>query len=177
MNITSRSSIIRRGELRRCLELLGPEYMELPYSIYVYKDKEEVISEKENNPNMSIEMYDFILRDTAYAPPGVCVQENKIIKLYPFNQKPSQSLKVDAIAFAFHEVRHAWQYNKDLYSGEIESIPSESILDYLNKPSEIDAYKFAEDQMNAHMMDIKRILQLPSNIGFNYKFDLERKRW
>ena len=98
VDITSRSSVIRRGELKKCVELLGTEYTSLPYKIYVYRDREEVQAEMINNPDMDIKDYNYILNNVSYKP-GVCLHEKKLIKLFPFNNHPIKSVNAKA---AFH---------------------------------------------------------------------------
>lgn len=176
MEISSKSQVIKRIQLRKCIELLGKEYMSLPYHIHVYKDIDELRTERELNPSMSEEGYNYILGDPAVSPPGVCVHESKSIKLFPFNQEEIPFPILHTVAFAYHEIRHAWQYENGLYTDETESIPlgDEYVL-YLKKPSEVDAYRFAEEQMNLHMLRIKGIIELPEHLGFEYKFDLEKQ--
>lgn len=95
IDIKSRSSVIRRGELKRCVELLGTEYTSLPYKIYVYRDCEEAQAEMIDNPDMDIKDYNYILNNVSYQPPGVCLHEKKLNKLFPYNNN------------SFHELRHA----------------------------------------------------------------------
>lgn len=167
--------MIKRIQLRRCIELLGPEYSHLPYSIYVYKDIEEIRREREENPSMSEDAYNYILGDPAVAPPGVCLHKGKQIKLFPFNQEESPFPALHSVAFAYHEIRHAWQYENGVFSDEEETIPlGDEYVHYLNKPSEVDAYRFAEEQMNRHMLQIKEIIEIPPHLGFEFTFNLER---
>lgn len=174
MDIISKSKVIKRIQLRKCIELLGTEYTSLPYKIHVYKDINELKSERENSPNMAEEAYDYILGNPEFAPPGVCLNESKQIKLFPFNQKESVYPILYIVAFAYHEVRHAWQYQNMLFGDETESIPlGKEYLNYFKKPSEIDAYRFAEEQMNLHMLKIKEITELPKHIEFDFKFDVQ----
>ena len=147
VEVTSRSSIINRGELRRCMELLGPEYTSLPYKVYVYRDREEIQTELDENPDMSEEEYDYILNNVAYQPPGVCLHELKVVKLFPFNLDPSNPAmqKLHSVGSAFHELRHAWQQINGLYLEEAEQkLDSDHIEDYLRRPSERDPYAFQE---------------------------------
>jgi hypothetical protein len=175
IEITSRCSIIRRGELRRCVELLGPEYTSLPYKVYVYRDREEVQTELDENPDMPADDYDYILKNVSYQPPGVCLHEKKLIKLFPFNldQSIPAMQKLHSVGNAFHELRHAWQQMNGLYLEEAEQkLDSDHIEDYLRLPSEKDAYAFQEDQMNKHAISISNILGF-QNKSFNYTCDIE----
>jgi len=173
IEITSRSSVLRRGELRRCIALLGQEYTSLPYRIYVYRDLEEVQIERDSSPDMPIEEYNYILNNVVYQPPGVCVHEKKLIKLFPFNLDTSNSAmqKLHSVGNAFHELRHAWQYVNGLYHDEGEQrLESNHIEDYLTMPSERDAYAFQEEQMNKNVDKISEILGCPR---YNYTCDVE----
>lgn len=175
VEITSRSSVIRRGELRKCIELLGTEYTSLPYRVYVYRDIEEVREEMLNNPDMELQDYNYVLNNVSYQPPGVCVHEKKVIKLFPFNIDPSVPgmQKLHSVGNAFHELRHAWQQINGLYLEEKKQIlDSENIKDYLTRPSERDAYEFQEQQMNMNNIHISNILGF-HGVGFDYTCDIE----
>jgi ABC-type bacteriocin/lantibiotic exporter with double-glycine peptidase domain len=128
-----------------------------------------------NNPDMGIKDYNYILYNVSYQPPGVCLHEKKLIKLFPFNNDPSNPAmqKLHSVGNTFHELRHAWQQINGLYIEEAEQkLDSENIEDYLKRPSERDAYEFQEQQMNKNHIKISKIIGF-DGVGFKYTCDIE----
>ncbi|MGV7116667.1 hypothetical protein [Paenibacillus kyungheensis] len=168
MDIIFHNEVITHEQVRECIKLLGDEYLDLPFQVIIYKDVAEVQKEWENEPNMIDRSYEDVIYHPDTAPPGICTGNPKMIRIYPFNIGVSeiselQELKFGLIYYLFHEIRHAYQYQHELFKDDTIYHPSgEDMVNYANSPAEKDAYKFAEDKVTDPFINskIKEILEI-----------------
>ncbi|GIP44457.1 hypothetical protein J45TS6_29160 [Paenibacillus sp. J45TS6] len=134
----------------------------MPYYIYLYKDRQELEIERDENPTMSDDTYTIILGNEVGLPIGVCLDDIKMIKIFPFNLDDSDNdiVKCKIIWNVFHEIRHAWQHSKQLFTEENIDLKSGNIKKYYNHPSERDANSFADKLYESNIDDILRILEV-----------------
>ncbi|MFD2115838.1 hypothetical protein ACFSTH_11840 [Paenibacillus yanchengensis] len=167
MEFTSRCpSIINRKQLRECVSLLDQEYITLPYHIYIYKNRQELERERNETPNMLDESYKTILENKAAVPIGICLDDIKMIKIFPFNLDDTESdaIKCKVIWNVFHEIRHAWQYSKNMYTEEALILSPENIKDYYDQNSERDANLFADEFYKNKVSELLKILEINRGI-------------
>jgi len=168
MDIICHNKLIMCKQVRECIKLVGNEYLDLPFQVIIYKDVAEVQKEWENKPNMIDRSYEDVIYHPATAPPGICTGDPKMIRIYPFNTGFSEIselayLKFSIIYHLFHEIRHAYQYEYELFKDDTIYHPSgEDLTKYANSPAEIDANKFADDKVTDPFIKsrIKEILEI-----------------
>ncbi|MGF9975492.1 hypothetical protein [Viridibacillus arvi] len=153
-------------KIKKCLALLDEEYTALNYTIYFYENRGKFLKEQTGKADMQEKQYEQILNGKIEAA-GITIGEKRIIKIFLFlfgdlKRDPKEILNV--IATLFHEIRHAWQNENNLFQNEEEiSTIDGNFESYLRLPSEKDAYRFQEAQMQEHAESILEIF------GFNLK--------
>lgn len=159
-------------KIKKCIALLGEEYTSLNYTIHFYENREKLQKEQKNNPVMKDEQYAQILNGQIEAA-GVTVGEKGQIKIFLFlfeNLKRDPNEVINLVGNLYHEIRHAWQNENNLFQDEEEiSTIDGNFESYLKLPSEKDAYRFQDEQMKKHG---ERALEI---FGFNLKFRYELK--
>ena len=174
MNLSTRNI---KGKLKirikKCIELLGKEYTSLNYVIYFYADKEKLQKEQFDNPDMKVGQYDQIVNGQTEIA-GVTLAEKGIIKIFLFvfdDLEKTPEEVIHLVGNLYHEIRHAWQYENDLFKKEDEVLKIDGDTEaYFRLDSEKDAYKFQEEQMKKHGNRILEIFGFSnSNIEFNKK--------
>lgn len=172
LKIKCNNKMISKFQIEECVKLLGPEYTSLSYVIDVYNHRERLEKERLNNPDMEESNYDDILGDGTGTPVGICVEDKREIKLFPFNL--TDDLKIYTVSidekyppeyrfifFLFHELQHAWQQTHGKFKEEKEIFSvSKQINDYKKLPSEREANNFAKEQVNRNKNHIQKILLL-----------------
>ena len=159
-------------KIKKCIALLGEEYASLNYTIYFYENREALQKEQNNKPDMKTEQYIQILNGQTETA-GVTIGEEGKIKIFLFlfgNIKRDPNEIISLIGNLYHEIRHAWQNENNLFQNEEEISTIDGNLEsYLKLPSEKDAYRFQEEQMQKHGEIILGIF------GFNLKFNYQLK--
>lgn len=159
-------------KINKCIALLDEEYTSLNYTIYFYENREKLQKEQNNKPDMKTEQYIQILNGQIETA-GVTIGEEGKIKIFLFlfsNIKRDLNEIISLIGNLYHEIRHAWQNENNLFQNEAEISTIDGNLEsYLKLPSEKDAYRFQEEQMQKHG---ERILEI---FGFNLKFTYQLK--
>ncbi|WP_342545388.1 hypothetical protein [Lysinibacillus sp. FSL K6-4013] len=159
-------------KINKCIALLGEEYASLNYTIYFYENREKLLKEQKNKPDMKAEQYTQIFNGETETA-GVTIGEMGRIKIFLFlfgDIKRDPNEIISLIGNLYHEIRHAWQNENKLFQIEEEISTIDGNLDsYLKLPSEKDAYRFQEEQMQKHG---EKILEI---FGFNLKFTYQLK--
>ena len=126
---------------------------------------------------MKAEHYIQIL-DGQTVPAGLTIGERGKIKIFLFHFRDVKKDPVELINLIgnlYHEIRHAWQYDNNLFQDEdiIDTIDGNSGR-YYNLPSEKDAYRFQEEQMQNHGNEILRIFGFDMKINFQLKPEIKK---
>jgi len=160
-------------KFRKCIALLGEEYSSLNYTIYFYENPEKLQVEQNTKPDMEPEQYMQILNGKTKTA-GVTISDKEKIKIFLFqfgdiNSNPKEV--IDLIGNLYHEIRHAWQNENNLFQNEekISTIDG-NFESYLKLPSEKDAYRFQIEQLEKHG---ERIIEI--FFGFKRKFTYQIK--
>jgi hypothetical protein len=158
-----------REKIRKCINLLNVEYKTLDFTIDFYATRERLEKERKNKPDLDDIAYNQILNGKLETS-AITLGEKKLIKIFLFmydNPETDFDQYIKVIAKVYHEIRHAWQSAKHRYENEPEILDVDANWEeYVRLPSEKDAYKFEEQQMNNHMLKICEIFG--SEKGFNY---------
>lgn len=140
-------------KINKCIALLDEEYKSLNFTIHFYENKEKLLKERKNKPDMKEENYEQILAGQNEAL-GVTIGEKGIIKIFLFlleDIKRNPSEVIELIGNIYHEIRHAWQVENKLFQDEEEISTLDGNLEaYYRLPSEKDAFQFQEKQMQKH---------------------------
>ncbi|PEZ63320.1 hypothetical protein CN372_14000 [Bacillus anthracis] len=154
-------------QIHACLRFLGEEYISLDYTIEVIGSRKKLEKERQTSKILKEEEYQQIL-DGKFEPPGVCIHEKKLIRLFRFNlndilDKDKQT--IEFIANLYHEVRHAYQFQKGMFPNEKEiAVIDDDPKAYFNLSYEIDAYKFQEEQINKNQVGICNVMRIYSSV-------------
>ncbi|MDX8367209.1 hypothetical protein [Cytobacillus sp. IB215665] len=158
-----------RDKIRKCINLLDVTYKTLDYTIDFYATRERLEKERKNKPDFEDRAYNQILNGEIETS-AITIGEKNQIKIFLFmydNPEINFDQCIKVIAKVYHEIRHAWQYTNDLYKDELEILNVDTQWEeYVRLPSEKDAYKFEERQMNKNMLKICEIFE--SEKGFDY---------
>ncbi|WP_158093286.1 hypothetical protein [Gottfriedia solisilvae] len=158
-----------KDKIRKCINLLNVEYKELDYTIEFYTTRDQLEKERKNKPDLDDKAYNQIFNGK-FETPAITLGEKKIIKIFLFmydNPETDFDQFIKLIVKVYHEIRHAWQNTNHLYENEPEILDIDANWEeYVRLPSEKDAYKFEEQQMNEHMLKICEIFG--SEKGFKY---------
>lgn len=169
MNIRNNISTRLRDKIRKCINLLDVEYKTLDYTIDFYVTRERLEKERKYKPDLDDKAYNQALNGKLETS-AITLGEKKLIKIFLFkydNPEIDFDQFIKVIAKVYHEIRHAWQNVNHRYENELEILNVDANWEeYLRSPSEKDAYKFEEQQMNNHMLKICEIFG--SKKGFNY---------
>lgn len=164
-----------KKKIEKCILLLGEEYTSLKFTIYYYPNKEKLQNEQFNKPDMKEENYRQILYGYNEIS-GITIGEQGKIKIFLFMYKniekdPEEIILL--IANLYHEIRHAWQYENKLFLGENEVLTIDDNKElYYSLPSEKDAYKFQEKEMQKYSKKILGIFGI-HDIYFEYRLKKE----
>ncbi|MCQ0952740.1 hypothetical protein L2I63_03180 [Bacillus cereus] len=142
-----------KSKIKKCIALLDEEYQSLDFTIYFYEKAEKLEKEKGKNPDLKIEEYKQILQGEVPTA-GITIGDQGKIKIFLFlfdDLKKNPNEVINLIGNLYHEIRHAWQFEKALFQDEedIQTIDG-NLETYYSLPSEKDAYKFQEEQMQKH---------------------------
>jgi hypothetical protein len=127
---------------------------------------------------MTEEQYEQILTGQT-ATAGITIGDKGKIKIFLFlfgDIKRNPTEVINLIGNLYHEIRHAWQTENNLFQDEEEiSIIDGNLASYYSLPSEKDAYRFQEEQLQKHGKKILEILgiKLGDNIEFRYELKAE----
>lgn len=169
MNIRNNISPSLRDKIRKCVNLLDVEYKTLDFTIDFYSTRERLEKERKNKPDLDDKAYNQILNGK-FKTSGITLGKKKLIKIFLFmydNLETDFNQYIMVIAKVYHEIRHAWQYVNHCYENEAELLNVDiNWEEYISLPSEKDAYKFEEQQMNNNMLKICEIFG--SEKGFSY---------
>jgi len=156
-------------QLLDCAKLLGKEYTSLNITLEAVDSRNKIKSERKENPILSKSEYKSILNEQEeYPRAGQYIPSHELIRLYLFNinSKNTYQYLLEIVATLFHEIRHAWQTRNGMYLDEQESTNLiTSLEEYLQQPSERDAFRFQADMMNKYKEDICTIIQMPAVYG------------
>lgn len=137
-------------KIKQCIGFLENEYKALNYTITFYEKRGDLTKERKENPNLKEENYEQILSGKTEAA-GVTIGDKKEIKIFLFlfnDLKKDPNGVTELIGNLYHEIRHAWQVENNMFQDEEEISKIDGNLEaYLKLPSEIDAYKFQDKQM------------------------------
>ncbi|HDR7656205.1 TPA: hypothetical protein QCX68_001617 [Bacillus wiedmannii] len=168
---------IKKGlkiKIKKCVALLDEEYRGLNYTIYFYENREKLQKEQKNRPDMKEENYVQVLSGQTEIA-GITIGEKGKIKIFLFlfgdiKRKPGEVMEL--IGNVYHEIRHAWQNENNLFQNEEEiAIIDGNLEAYYKLPSERDAYRFQEEQMQKHGNKVLEIFGF--NMGCKYELKPE----
>ncbi|WP_336882269.1 hypothetical protein [Priestia koreensis] len=169
MNIRNNINPKLRNNIRKCINLLDVEYKTLDYTIDFYTTRKRLEKEQKNKPDLDNEAYNQIFNGK-FKTSAITIGENKTIKIFLFmyrNPETDFEQCVNLIAKVYHEIRHAWQNVNHLYEDEPEILDVDANWEeYVGLPSEKDAYKFEEQQINKHMLKICDIFSSKKAFGY-----------
>ncbi|MCP9227918.1 hypothetical protein NMG90_21465 [Bacillus mycoides] len=156
-------------KIKKCIALLGEEYMSLNFTIYFYETREKLQKERDNKPDLKREHYEQILNGEIETA-GLTILEEGKIKIFLFlfqDLKENPTEVIDLIGNLYHEIRHAWQFENNLYQDEKEIDTIDGDLEsYLSLPYEKDAYRFQDENMKKHGEEILRIFGFQLKISY-----------
>ncbi|KKC49524.1 hypothetical protein VE23_24805 [Paenibacillus sp. D9] len=163
MKVRGTASKEQRKLIEKLVNLLPPEYSKLKYTVDIYEDKERLIKERINKPDMASENYEDILNGVC----GITLDQNRLVKLFHFNlyegepknEKERVRLEVTKAFIFFHEIRHVWQHCNGLYQDGKSTLDPLS-QEYKDDPAEKDANKFAAEMVNKHLREVKKIFKI-----------------
>lgn len=168
-------------KIKKCIALLGEEYMALNFTIYFYESRVKLQKERDNKPDLKKEQYEQILNGEIETA-GLTIWEEGKIKIFLFlfqDLKKDPNEIINLIGNLYHEIRHAWQSEKNLYQDEKEVCTIDGNLEsYLSLQSEKDAYRFQEEQMQEHGKEILGIFgfRMKESIEFKYRLEDEIRK-
>lgn len=145
---------------RKCINLLDVEYKTLDYTIDFYSTRERLQKEQNNKPDLEDNAYTQILNGKLETS-GITLGDKKQIKIFLFMYENPEMDFIEfckSLAKVYHEIRHAWQNTNNCFENEPEILDIDAGWEeYIRLPSEKDAYKFEEEQINIHMVKICEI--------------------
>lgn len=172
VKVSNLPSGLLKTQLERCIYLLGEEYSKIDYTIKFFSKKREFVEEKRNNPAKTY--VDKLGEGRTVA--GITIADTReiIILLYQFDEPMvNKGEMINLIATIFHEMRHAWQFDKMAPEKLLDKDSSIfSLENYFEEEYEKDAYLFQLKQMNKHMAAIKRICNIKQNIHYELKEEI-----
>lgn len=75
-------------KIKKCIALLGEEYMSLNFTIYFYETREKLQKERDNKPDLKREHYEQILNGEIETA-GLTIWEEGKIKIFLYLISPS----------------------------------------------------------------------------------------
>ncbi|SFI40372.1 MULTISPECIES: hypothetical protein [unclassified Bacillus (in: firmicutes)] len=136
-------------KIKKCIALLGEEYMSFNFTIYFYETREKLQRERDNKPNLKREHYEQILNGEIETA-GLTICEEGKIKIFLFlfqDLKRNPTEVINLIGNLYHEIRHAWQFENNLFQDEKMKKHSEEILRIFGFQLKID-YRLADEISN-----------------------------
>lgn len=172
MNIRNNLKPKFQTKIRKCINLLDVQYKTLDYTLDFYSTKERLEKEQARKPDLHEKVYSQVLYGESQIA-GITLGESKSIKIFLFMyDKPETNFEefVKLIAKVYHEIRHAWQHQNQLYQNEPSMLNIDaSLQEYFSLPSEKDAYAFEEQQINRHMLNICKVYGSEKGIKYTLK--------
>lgn len=155
--------------IEKSIELLGREYKSLNFTIDFYRDRGRLEFERENKPDLKKETYEQILNGEKGIS-GLTLGSKKQIKIFLFNYGDLETNAyniVSLIGNIYHEIRHAWQVENNLFQEEDEiNTINGNIELYFSQNAEKDAFIFQLENMQKY---VNVVLQI-----FNFKGRIEQ---
>lgn len=136
-------------KIKKCIVLLGEEYMSFNFTIYFYETREKLQRERDNKPDLKREHYEQILNGEIETA-GLTICEEGKIKIFLFlfqDLKRNPTKVINLIGNLYHEIRHAWQFENNLFQDEKMKKHSEEILRIFGFQLKID-YRLADEISN-----------------------------
>ncbi|PHI49698.1 hypothetical protein B9T64_06875 [Bacillus halotolerans] len=160
-------------KIEKCIKLLPSsilkECSDFKIVFFTRKEIEDKLKIDPTNKD-----YEYIL--SGNGPGGSVDKDTKEIRIYlTYNDIENNIMDtVNFIGNLFHEIRHAWQVNKNKYQDEQVINPYDDYIAYLNQPSEVDAYTFQLLQMRRQLGKILKIFNynVPTLPPYNLKDDI-----
>ncbi|MDZ5669136.1 MULTISPECIES: hypothetical protein [Bacillus subtilis group] len=150
------TSLYKKTE--KCIELLPSSILntcsDFKIVFYTREELEGILKNDATNK----EDYEYILTE-GNEPGGSVDKEAKEIRIYLTydNIENNPMDTVNFIGNLYHEIRHAWQVNKNKYQDDIIIKPYEDLFGYLKQPCEVDAYNFQLIHMRKQINNILKI--------------------
>ncbi|MEC1943165.1 hypothetical protein GXB79_06710 [Bacillus velezensis] len=150
----------------KCIKLLPSSILNACSDFkIVFFTKKELEERFKNDPTNKD--YEYILTE-GNEPGGSVDKSTKEIRIYLTydNIEGNPMDTVNFIGNLYHEIRHAWQVNKNKYQEDTIIKPYDDLIGYLKQPCEVDAYTFQLIHMRKQINNILKIfnhnLQAPS---------------
>lgn len=178
MRITIKSKVMTEKEIIDCLNLLGEEYTNLDIEIEIHTPRSLKSKKWMDKPDLTENEYNNILTKGSIII-GIYISHLRKIKLFPFNFRESDYNKINygdlsyrdfvkygVIFNLYHEIRHAWQhtFDQEAFLKEREIDPSSEPQAYYNSNIEIDADNFEQETTSKFRHEIRKILQIDSEL-------------